>query len=597
MDLFVAIWEFMFYIRCMPSRIGPVHVAKINRKYKGKVYTTHLLRRSYREDGKVKHETLGNISHLPEDLIETIRQRLSGEAPSGPWEIHRSIPHGHVALTLGVLCDIGLDSMLASKPCRERDLCLAMIVSRIISPGSKLACARSLKPETAAHSLGLELDLGEVKDNELYEALDWLLEKQNRIEKKLAKRHLEEGALLLYDLSGSYYTGEVSGLVRYGYSRDQKNAHPQIVYGLLCNSQGCPVSIEVFAGNTSDPSTLGNQIEKVRKRFGIKRIVLVGDRGMITSRRIDEEMRGVEGLDWISALRNDAIKKLVEQEAFELSLFDEKDLAEITSPEYPGERLVVCRNPLLADRRKHAREQLLRKTESKLEEIAAATRRKKRALRGKDRIGVRVGRVLQKCGLGKHFVITIDDDRFSCRRNEEKIEAESALDGIYIIRTSLDAETLGAEETVLAYKNLARVERAFRCLKQIDLKVRPIHHRLDDRIKAHVFLCMLAYYVEWHLRARIKTILFEDEEREAVERQRASVVAPAPRSKKARVKEAVKRTEENWPVHSFQTLLNDMGTLCRNLVRVAGRDGESFTVKTQPSEFQAHVFSLAGIRT
>lgn len=582
----------------MPARNGPVHVATIKRKYKDKVYVTTLLRRTYREDGKVKHETLGNISHLPDDAIEMIRQRLNGELPpQGPWEIQRNIPHGHVALVLGVLRDIGLDSLISSKPCRELDVCLAMIVSRIISPGSKLACSRSLKPETATHSIGLELGLDNLNDNELYQALDWLLKRQNRIENKIAKKHLQDGMLLLYDLSGSYYTGEVGGLIQYGYSRDQKSGHPQVVYGLLCNAQGCPISIEVFSGNTSDATTLGSQIEKVRKRFGIKRVVMVGDRGMITSKRIDEEMRGVAGLDWISALRNDAIKKLAKQAAFDASLFDEKDLGEIISEDYPGERLVVCRNPLLAEKRQHTREALLEKTESALEEISAATRRKTRPLKGMDKIGIRVGRTLQKHGMGKHFITTITEDEFTYQRDESKIEAEAALDGIYIVRTSLDSEAMGADEVVLAYKNLARVERGFRCMKNIDLKVRPIYHRLDDRIKSHIFLCMLSYYVEWHLRTRIKPVLFEDQDRESVESKRASVVAPAPRSHAAHAKEATKRTGDNWPVHSFQTLLQDMGTLCHNEVSVAGSDPgtDTFMIKTKPTEFQNHVLNLAGI--
>lgn len=583
----------------MPARTGAVHVAKIEKKYKGKVYTTHLLRRSYREDGKVKHETLGNISHLPPDLIETIRGRLSGELPpEGPWEIERNIPHGHVALVLGVLRDIGLDSIIGSKPCRERDLCIAMIVSRIINPGSKLACSRSLKPETATNSISRELDLGDLKDNELYEALDWLYSRQNRIENKLAKMHLQNGTLLLYDLSGSYYTGEVSGIVQFGHNRDQKKGHPQIVYGLLCNKEGCPISIEVFAGNTADPNTVKNQIKKVRDRFGLTHVVMVGDRGMLTSKRIDEEMRGVEGLDWISALRNDAIKKLAEQEVFSPSLFDETDLAEVTSPDFPDERLIICRNPLLASRRAHTRAALLEKTESELQKVVTATNREKRALRGKDKIGLRVGRTLEKCGMSKHFTIDIKETSFTFERNEEKIEAEAKLDGIYIVRTSLDEKTMAAPETVLAYKNLARVERAFRSMKQIDLKVRPIYHRLDDRIKAHVFLCMLAYYLEWNIRQRIKPVLFEDEDRETVESERDSVVAPAPRSMKATAKESTKRNEDGWPVHSFQTLLTDLGTLCLNEVKVESGSPDSagsFVVKTQPTAFQAHVLNLTGI--
>lgn len=579
----------------MPARNGAAHVATIKRRYKDKVYVTTLLRRSYREDGKVKHETLGNLSHLPDDLIEVIRGRLAGDvSPQGPWEVRRNIPHGHVALVLGVLRDIGLDSLISSKPCRELDLCLAMIVARIVSPGSKLACTRSLNSETASHSIGFDLGLGEVGDSELYGALDWLLKRQNRIENKIAKHHLEDGILLLYDLSGSYYTGEVGGVIQYGYSRDQKKGHPQVVYGLLCNAQGCPISIEVFSGNTSDAKTLGNQIDKVRDRFGISKVVMAGDRGMITSKRIDEEMRGVDGLDWISALRNDAVKKLVAEGGFEPSLFDEKDLGEIISEDYPGERLIVCRNPLLAARRRHTREALLEKTECALEDIAAATKRKSRALKGMGKIGIRVGRTLQKKGMGKHFVTTITDTGFTYKRNEEKIEAEAALDGIYIVRTSLGSETMKAGEVVFAYKNLSKVERGFRCMKSIDLKVRPIHHRLDDRIKAHIFMCMLAYYVEWHLRSRIKPVLFEDEDREAVECERPSVVAPAPRSAAARAKEKTKRTADDWPVHSFQTLLQDMGTLCHNEVGVEGSE-ETFMMKTKPTKFQSHVLTLAGI--
>lgn len=581
----------------MPSRSGAVHVAKIIKKVKGRIYTSYLLRRSFRENGKVKHETLGNISHLPPHLIELVRKALNEEAVPGNWEIERSLPHGHVELVLGVLRDIGLDNDLASKPCRERDLIIAMIVSRIIEPDSKLACCRSLRPQTAAHSLGHELRLGEISDSELYRAMDWLLERQNRIENKLAKKHLSDGTLLLYDISSSYYTGEVGGLVQYGHSRDQKSGLPQIVYGLLCSPKGIPISIEVFSGNTGDPNTLKNQIAKVRKRFGLKRVVIVGDRGMLTSKRIDEEIRNVEGLDWISALRNDAIKKLSEDEAFDRTLFDEVDLAEITSEDYPGERLIVCRNPFLAEKRKHAREALLNKAEEELNQIVAATLRPKRALQGKDKIGVRVGRALQKCKLGKHFTIEITDDRFTFKRNQGKIDAEASLDGIYIIRTSVDKETLAAEETVLAYKNLAVVERAFRCMKQIDLKVRPIYHRLDDRIRAHVFLCMLAFYVEKHLRERIESILFEDEDREQIEEERESAVAPAPRSAKAKNKEAEKKTADGWPVHSFRTILKDMATLCLNRVKpaAAGDGGENQVIylKTKPTEFQAHVFKLA----
>ncbi|MGA0112281.1 MAG: IS1634 family transposase [Chthoniobacterales bacterium] len=514
----------------MPSRNGSVHVATTTRTYKGKTYRTHLLRRTFRKDGKVMHQTLGNISHLPEDLIEVIRCRLRGDdlLAGGSWEILRSLPHGHVALVLGTLRQLGLDRLIASRNSRERDLVVAMIVARILFPGSKLACARALKEETATCSLALELGIGPLEERELYNALDWLVARQQRIEKKLATRHLEDGTLLLYDLSGSYYTGKQSALVKFGHCRDGKTGVPQIVYGLLCNARGCPVSIEVFAGNTADPNTLANQITKVRKRFGIQRVVFVGDRGMITGKRIEEELRGVDGLDWISALRSEAIKKLATQGAIDASLFDEKNLAEITSPDFPGERLVVCRNPLLAAERTRKRNELLDATEAKLAEIAAATRREKRALRGKDKIGLRLGRILGQYKMRKHFILEIEEDRFSYRRNDEKIAAEAALDGIYVIRTSVDERTLETEDAVRAYKDLSKVERAFRSFKTIDLKIRPIYHWLDERIRAHVFLCMLAYYVEWHLREKLAPILFDDEDRQSAEAERNSVVDPAP---------------------------------------------------------------------
>jgi len=447
-------------------------------------------------DDPVKHQTLGNLSHLPPDLIDTIRRRLRDEPPGDgdQWDIVRTLPHGHVAAVLGTLRDLGVDKILASRPSRERDLTIGMIVARVISPGSKLATARAFKDETAGTSLSLELGIEDVHERELYETLDWLGKRQQRIETKLAKRHLAEGTLVLYDVSGSYYTGRCSGLVDYGYNRDGKRGVPQIVYGLLCNAEGCPVAVEVFKGNTGDPKTLGAQIKKVRRRFGIERVVFVGDRGMITSKRIDEELRSVDGLDWITALRADNIKKLAAQKVVQLSLFDDRDLVEVSSPDYPGERLVVCRNPLLADERARKRGELLTATEKVLDEIVAATTRKKRRLRGQDKIGLRVGKILNRFKVGKHFVLNIDEERFSYRRDEKKIAEEAALDGLYVIRTSVASETMGSEDVVRAYKDLAKVERAFRCFKTIDLKIRPIYHWLDDRIRTHVFLCMMAYY-------------------------------------------------------------------------------------------------------
>lgn len=580
----------------MPSRNGAVPVATTKRTYKGKAYETHLLRRSYREDGKVKHQTLGNLSHLPPDLIDTIRRRLRGQQPdeAGQWDIVRTLPHGHVAAILGTLRNLGVDKLLASRPSRERDLVIGMIVARVISPASKLATSRAFKEQTASTSLSLELGIGDVHERELYKALDWLGKRQQRIETKLAKRHLVDGTLVLYDLSGSYYTGRCSGLVDYGYCRDGKRGVPQIVYGLLCNADGGPVAVEVFKGNTSDSKTLGAQIKKVRQRFGIRRVVFVGDRGMITSKRIDEELRGVDGLDWITALRADNIKKLASQKVIELSLFDDRDLATVSSPDYPGERLVICRNPLLADERTRKRDELLAATEKILNELVAATRRAKRPLRGQDKIGLRIGKVVNRFKVGKHFVLDIGEDRFSYRRDEKKIAEEAARDGRYVIRTSVTSESMSSEHVVRAYKDLSKVERAFRCFKTIDLKIRPIYHWLDDRIRTHVFLCLVAYYVEWHMRKELAPILFDDHQRSEAECERKSIVAPAPRSKAAARKDLCKWTDDNEPVHSFRTLLEDLGTLAKNRVRIRG-SSEEFYVLTQPTALQTHALDLLGV--
>ena len=588
----------MWYISRMPRRNGPVHVATTRRSCKGVVYESHLLRRTYRERGKVKHQTLGNLSHLPPDLIDIIRRRLRGESVppgGGPWEILRSYPHGHITAVLGTLRHLGLEEVIASRPSRERDLAVAMVVSRIVSPCSKLATIRGLREETATSSLGLELGVGDLQDREVYETMDWVLERQHRIETKLAKRHLEDGTLILYDVSSSYYTGRRSELVQWGHDRDGSKGFPQIVYGLLCNGKGCPVAIEVFPGNTVDSQTLTAQVTKIRKRFGVRRVVLVGDRGMVTSRRIDEDLRGVDGLDWITALRADSIQKLASQGAIQGSLFDERDLAEITSPDYPGERLIVCRNPFLAEERARKREELLRSTEKRLDEIVAATRRAKRPLRGKDAIGLRVGKVINQFKVGKHFLLEITEEGFSYRRDELRIAEEKALDGIYVIRTSVDANTFSSEDTVRAYKDLSKVERAFRSIKTIDLKVRPIHHWLDDRIRCHVFLCMLAYYVEWHMRQKLAPVLFDDHEKEEAEASRESIVAPAPRSEVDQSKDLTKRTADGYPVHSFRTLLQDLGTLSKHRVRVAGTLGPEFHVFTQPTHLQQHALELLDV--
>jgi hypothetical protein len=584
----------------MAKRSGVVHVATTSRTYNGKVYYSHLLRRSYRDGGRVRHETLGNISHLPPDLIDTIRRRLSEGPPEpgdGDWEILRSLPHGHVAATLGVLRQIGLESILASRPCRQRGLVVAMIVARILQPASKLATARGLKEETASSSLASELKLGNVRDQELYESLDWLHARQHRIENKLARQHLQDGTLVLYDVSSSYYTGRGGSLVRHGYSRDGRREFPQIVYGLLCNAAGCPVAVEVFAGNTADPNTLSAQVRKVRRRFGVTRVVFVGDRGLITSKRIDDELRDIDGLDWISALRSDNIRTLVNEGTIARSLFDECDLAEVSSPWYPGERLVVCRNPLLAENRRRKRDELLAATEAKLADIVAATQRERRPLRGEAAIGLRVGRVLNQFKMGKHFIFDIGANHFAFHRDEEHIAAEAALDGLYVIRTSVPAESLSAEDTVRAYKDLAKVERAFRCMKTVDLKVRPIFHWLDDRIRAHVFLCMLAYYVEWHMRHKLAPLLFDDHQRDQAEAERSSIVAPAPRSQAAEDKDASKHTDDGQPVHSFRTLLADLATLAKNRICIAGRPEATFEMLTRATVEQTLVFDHLGLPT
>ncbi len=537
---------------------------------------------------------------MPDDLIELIRRRLAAGEPlgSGGVDILRSLPHGHVAAVLGTLRKIGLEQMLGSRPCRERTLVVAMIVARLLQPCSKLATARALCQETATCSLVWELGLDALDppldERALYATLDWLLDRQARIETKLAQRHLHDGTLLLYDVSGSYYTGRHCPLAKFGHPRDGKKGFPQIVYGLLCNAEGCPVAIEVFEGNTADPNTLQTQIDKVRKRFGIQRVVMVGDRGLLTSRRIDQSLRGVAGLDWITALRADSIKKLASQGIIQTSLFDERDLAEVVSPDYPGERLVVCRNPLLAEERRRKREELLQATEKKLEEIAAATRREKRAFRGKARIALRVGKVLNHYKVGKHFVLEIAEDAFSYRRDQEKIAAEAALDGLYVIRTSVSEESLGSDNAVRAYKDLAKVERAFRSMKTIDLKVRPIFHWLADRVRAHVFLCMLSYYVEWHLRQALAPLLFDDHDRASAEALRASIVAPAERSPAAKEKERTKHTADGLPVHSLRSLLADLATLTKNLVRLRDAEG-AFHQLTEATPLQRQIFALLGL--
>lgn len=555
-----------------------------------------LLRESYRDGGKVKSRTLANLSRWPPEKVEALRQALRGGRVALPLQeaftIIRTLPHGHVAAVLGTLRRLGLESLLAPRRSRERDLCTAMIVARILEPRSKLATARALGAETRHSSLGEVLGVESADEDELYGAMDWLLPRQERIERQLAQRHLPEGSLTLYDLSSTYFEGRHCPLARLGYSRDGKRGTLQIVFGLVTNGSGCPVAVEVFPGDTSDPETVAGQVQKARERFHLRHLVLVGDRGLLTSARIREDLRPLAGLEWITALRAPAIRKLVEGGALQLGLFDERDLAEITSPDYPGERLIVCRNPLLAEERARKRADLLAATEKELDKVVAATRRPKNRLKGQEKIALRVGAVLGRFKMAKHFRLTITDATFQYARDQAGIAREAALDGIYVIRTSVPQEALGSEEAVRAYKRLAAVERAFRSLKSVDLKVRPIHHRDPDRVRAHVLLCMLAYYVEWHMRQALAPMLFDDHDRAAGERRRASVVAPARRSPAAEDKARTKRTEDGLPVHSFQSLLRDLATVAKNRVLPKAAATPAFDMINPPTSVQQRAFDL-----
>jgi len=561
------------------------------------VYESYLLRRSVRVGKKVEKKTLANLSHLPIELIDIIRRYLAGETFVGSkdlFEVQRNLPHGHVAAVLGTLRGLLVDKMLGSRPSRHRTLCVAMMVARIIAPCSKLATARGIGSETLSTSLGATLGLESVDADELYEALDWLVGRQDRIETTLAQRHFSDGSLVLYDVTSAYFEGRTCPLAKRGHNRDKKKGKLQIVIGMLCNAEGCPVSVQVFEGNTGDPKTLAPQIRKIKERFGLKRITLVGDRGMLTEARLREDIRPEDGLDWITALRGPAIRGLVTSGALQLSLFDEKDMAEIESPDFPGERLIVCKNPLLAEERARKRKDLLEATEKELSRIAIATTRPQRPFRGQDKIALRVGKVLNRFKVAKYFEVKVTDTSFGFCRDKERINQDAVLDGFYVIRTSRSAEDLSARETVEQYKGLSQVERAFRSLKSVDLKVRPIFHRLEKRVRAHVFLCMLAYYVEWHMRKALGPMLFDDEHKEEAQAQRGSVVAKARRSKQAQAKAQRGLTEDGSPVHSFKTLLDDLGTLCRNTIRLKST-AAVFTEFTTPTPIQDKAFRLLGV--
>jgi transposase len=565
------------YIDTVPNRNSPPAI---------------LLRESSRQSGKIVKRTLANLSHWPSAQVDLLRRVLKGESlvpSSEALQIERSLPHGHVAATLAALRRTGLDQMLGRTRCPERDLVCAMIVARIVTPASKLATARGLAEQTASSSLGTLLGLQAVDEDQLYGAMDWLLARQERIEDKLAQQELRDGSLVLYDVSSTYFEGRHCPLARYGHSRDERPGNLQIVFGLVTNEEGCPVAVEVFEGNTGDPKTVTAQVRKLRQRFGLKQVIVVGDRGMLTAARIREDLKTEEGIAWITALKAPQIQQLAAGGQLQLSLFDQRDLAEIQHPGYPGERLIACLNPLLGEERKRKREELLAATENKLSKITAATQRKRKPLRGKKEIGLAVGKVLGRYKMGKHFQLTIEEDGFRWERKQASIEREAALDGIYVIRTSVSAESLTSDQVVARYKSLSTVERAFRCMKSVDLKVRPIYHHDAGRVKAHVFLCTLAYYVEWHMRRNLATILFDDEDRESAQALRKSVVAPAQRSARARQKAASKQTEDGLPVHSFRTLLQDLATLTRNRVRMGEH---SFDMLATPTPLQVRALQL-----
>jgi Transposase DDE domain len=578
--------------------IAACHLAEVKRTYKGTTYTTTLLRRTYREDGKVKHETLGNLSHLPPAALSLVKRSLAGEQFVSATEglrIERSLPHGHVAATLGMLRKLGLHQLIDAQPSRERDMVCSMIVARVLEARSKLATARLLAEQTRSSSLSEVLGLQDIDEDDLYRAMDWLLERQPRIEKALSDRHLKGAMLTLYDVSSTYFEGRCCPLAKLGHSRDHRRDRPQIVFGLICDEQGRPVAIEVFDGNTGDPKTVGAQVKKLCERFGLERVVMVGDRGMLTSARIEQDL-GPDGVDWITALRAPQIRKLVEEGALQLSLFDKRDLAEIKSADFPDERLVACRNPLLLEERRRKRNEMLAATQKKLQLIHDAVHRPKRPLRGRDKIGMRVGLALARTKMGKHFKVEFTDDSFHFERKQANIDQEAALDGIYVVRTSLPKREIDREGVVRAYKQLANVERAFRSIKTIDLKIRPVFHYTADRVRSHVFLCMLAYYVEWHMREALAPMLFGEDDIDAAELGRASVVAPAVPSTAAVQKARTKRTADGAPAHSFRTLLLDLATIAHNRVRTdATDDAPSFTVITTPTPLQQRALSLLGV--
>ena len=557
-----------------------------------------LLRESYREAGKVKNRTLANLSSWPEAKVEALSRVLKGQPPpaadlDGAFEITRSLPHGHVAAVLGTARRLGLEELIDPVPSRSRDLVTAMAIAQVIAPDSKLAIARGLREETAASSLGEVLGLGSCDEDDLYAAMDYLQDRQEQIQDALAARHLAGGTLVLYDVSSAAFEGRTCPLGAIGHPKDGVRGRLQIVYGLLTSPEGIPVAIEVFKGNTGDPATVAAQVTKVKDRFGIGRVVLVGDRGMLTAARLREDVAPAH-LDWITALRAPQVKALVRDGDLQLTLFDQADLAEITSPDFLGERLVACLNPFLEAERARKRESLLAATEAGLEKIAAACTRARRPLRGQDKIAVRADMVLNRRKVAKHFTVDIGEDHLRYARNQDSIAAEAQLDGIYVLRTSVGPADLDSPQVVSSYKALAQVERAFRAFNT-DLDIRPIRHRTEDRVRAHVFLRMLSYYLSWHIQARLAPLLFTDDDKASAQAARPGPVAPAARSPRARAKAATKQTPGDLPVHSFATLLADLGTICLNTIAPADPALPGFRLVTTPTALQRHALELLGV--
>jgi transposase len=568
------------YIERVPNRNSPPAI---------------LVRTSRREGGKIIKKTIANLSGLPEEVIAVVAMAIKGEnmVPSGnALKIIRSLPHGHVEAVLGAMKKLGLDRVLSSTPCRELNLSLAMVASRLLSPCSKRATLRLGESTTLAEELGVS----DATEKDLYAAMDWLLERQARIEKKLADRHLspEEGSnhtLVLYDMSSSSYYGEHCSLVKYGYSRDDAKL-PQIVYGVVTNKDGCPVSTEVYEGNTVDSATVAGQVEKLRKRFNVNRVVFVGDRGMLTSTQI-EKLKEHDGLGWVSALRSVQIKKLLDKSGVQLGLFDERNLAEVESEDYPGERLVICLNPVLRERRRHDREVLLKKTEEGLLKISKEAKRRSKKPLSEVELGDKSGRVLDKYKMRKHFDIKTREGRLEYARKEEKIRQEECLDGIYVLRTSETADELSTPDVVRTYKSLSQVEDAFRCIKGIDLSIRPIHHHLEPRVRAHVFICLLSYYVEWHMRKALSSVLYEEE----IKVEEEDPVKPVQASVRLKKKKSLGKTEEGWPVHNWRSVMTELGTCCRNTCEVqTGKFKGQFKMDTEHTAFQNHVLGLLGLK-